>query len=282
LAFFSPYFNTFLTVFILSVFAAVILLILRKIITQGLYLQKEYFVWPLILFTSLILMFGLSTTPWQEVNKLFYELPFSYTYREAGKFFALALISFALLILANWSRMKEVWQKVFILAVSFNLFGSFLLFGPLSQNLNYVDYPQIFDFVSDRCQPEEKVLYLPFQVYMVSSYSEIYHANPSTKIMNCDVLFTNYATVKNSDTGESLTFSQGQNDRKIMQIITEYTTQTPSDESNRTFERNLDNLGVEYLLIDDYHYPELSVLNSRLRSFKQPLKQEDNLYLYQI
>ena len=282
LAFFSPYFNSLAAVFIIWVFAVVILLILKKFLTQGLYLQKDYFVWFLILFASLILLFGLSPTPWREINKLFYELPFSYTYREAGKFFAPALVSFTIAVLANWSWIKDLWQRIFILAVSLNLFGSLLLFGPLAQNFNYVDYPQIFDFVSDKCQPGEKVLYLPYQVYMVSSYSQVYHANPSTKIMNCDVLSPNYAAVKNSDTGQNLTFSQGQNDREILQIIAEYTTQTPSDEANRTFERNLDNLGVEYLLIDDYHYPELSVLNSRLRSYKHPLEQEDSLYLYQI
>jgi hypothetical protein len=236
----------------------------------------------------LILNFGYSGN-FENINSLFFNLPFSYTFREAGKFYSLFLALLAVILVSYSQYFIERIKFASLAIFGVLLIGNLIVFLPLSQNIVYADYPQILKDVSATCKRSDKskVLLLPFNTYINPSYSGIFTANFSKSLLNCEVLSPDYATLENRESAnkisDTIELSNSKVSKSINGIITTF-TKSGSNDTNayENLRKDLKIFGVYTLIVDETNYADtsaydLGVFSKKLQQFISPdLSQKDD------
>ncbi len=243
---------------------------------------------PVLIFIpiSLILSFGL-TGRLASINRLFYLLPSSYTFREAGKFYSLFLAATSILIAAFVNLSSKNFKILIQTTLTLFFASSMLLFIPMTSAIQYVDLLEgsqgrIFSYVSDNCKKDKNVLFLPFNTYVDSSFGEIYISNPTRSSVDCKFLFPQSSTIESFDGDGILTLSNSSLDSQINGIIKDFIELENLDDGYRIFQAQMKSLSVNMLIVDEEKYPNLATLNTKLSQKVAPEITSDQLYLYKF
>ncbi len=245
-----------------------------------------------VLLSGLIITWTLNfgySNDFRFINQLFYLLPGSYTFREAGKFYGFFLGFLVLLLTLSFTRInsKKRFYQIFITSfLGLVLFSNFLPFAVISQNYNYVNYPEIFNRTNQSCQQEKKkILFLPQNLYLVPSYSQqVFVINPSLFLLpECEVLNTNFATLQNFSGGENLLLNSSDVGLELNQILEKYSR---SEISNSVFIENLKEFlldySVDYLIIEIYPNNNLKKINTALSLEFNRVDSEGTIFWYDV
>ena len=230
----------------------------------------------------LILNFGYSLN-FEGINSLFFKLPFSYALREPGKFYSLFLALLCLIFVVYSEYFIKKIHKISIFFFTLILFGNILIFLPLSQNITYASYPNIYKEVSQICNDlsSPKVLFLPFNTYIYPSYSSTFTANFSPSLLDCDVVAPDYTTLENRDTknknSDPIELSTSKKSSSINGIISTFTKTTDSVDTYENLKKELKIFGIEIIVVDDTKYSDISaddlgVFNKKLQRYLPPEK----------
>lgn len=246
------------------------------------YLADKFFkplLFPFLLLIPilLILNFGYSGN-FEKINSLFFSLPFSYTFREAGKFYSLFLALLSVILVTYNEHFTRYIRKISIGIFSFILIGNLLVFLPLSQNIVYADYPEILKDLSANCKRSDKtkVLFLPFTTYIYPSYSNVFTANYSRYLLNCEVLSADYTILENreltSKSTNKIELSNSKVSNSINGIISTFTKSNSTDSNAyENLRKELRIFGVYTIVVDETNYSDTS--NYDLGVFSKKLQQ---------
>jgi hypothetical protein len=235
----------------------------------------------------LILNFGYSGN-FESINSLFFNLPFSYTFRESGKFYSLFLALLSIILVTYSEYFINRFRKISIGVFTFLLIGNLLTFLPLSQNIVYADYPQILKDVSSNCKRSDKtkVLFLPFNNYIYPSYSNVFTANYSKSLLNCEVIAADYTTLENREPNnkisDTIELSNTRISNSINGIINTFTKSNATDtNAYENLRKDLRIFGVYTVIIDETNYSDtssndLGVFNKKLQQYILPDNVEKN------
>lgn len=246
--------------------------------------NKLTFLYPLsfLLPVSLLLSFGYSGPLWQRFNSWFYLLPFSYSFREPGKFYSLFL---ALFILTSTVVLPTYRKKIRIgatLGLSGLLVSNLLLFVPLTQTTIYYNLPaEITTEVSRFCsgQNPERVLFYPFQTYVRLESLDTYTTYPYAHLTTCSILKPNRTSVRTSG-GESLTLFTSEIAESVDKTTNAYLASQNSSQDFQTYITFLHKTEITVIVLDSTHYPELEKLSDYLDDYLVNQAQTRNLGVY--
>jgi hypothetical protein len=277
-----------------------VLLIICMIVLIGYcaYLSDKKFnplIFPLMLLLPIILVlnFGYSLN-FESINSLYFSTPFSYTFREAGKFYSLFLALLAVVLVTSSEYFLPRIRQIVIGFFTFILLGNILIFLPLSQSIVYADYPQIIKDLSNTCKrgDKSKILFLPFNTYIYPSYSNIFTGNYSQSLLNCDVVTPDYATLDDRNSNQKIDTIEIANSKvatSINGIIATFTKSTPNENPYETMRKELKTFGINTLIVDDTNYSDtgsydLGVFNKKLQQYVAADKVEKDetksIYIY--
>lgn len=126
----------------------------------------------------LFFSFGYSSNFTQTINSIYYNIPGSYIFREAGKsyylFFVFAILAIFLVTLKISNKSLRLLNYLVLLCVTIS---GFLPFTAISANLNYVKIPVLLDRSLNMCQ-SQTLATLPSNLYIVPDYSKVFIVNP--------------------------------------------------------------------------------------------------------
>lgn len=250
------------------------------------YLADKFFkplLFPFLLLLPilLILNFGYSGN-FEKINSLFFNLPFSYTFREAGKFYSLFLALLSIILITYSEYFIKRIRKICIGVFSFILIGNLLVFLPLSQNIIYADYPEILKDLSSTCKRSDKtkVLFLPFSTYIYPSYSNIFTANYSKSLLNCEVLNADYAVVENRESGikstNKIELANSKISNSVNGIISTFTKSNSADQNAyENLRKELRIFGIYTIVVDETNYSDtssydLGIFSKKLQQYISP------------
>jgi hypothetical protein len=242
----------------------------------------------------LIFNFGYSTEFTTNINRIFYYIPGSYIFREAGKVYYLFFAIIVLTILINFIRTKNgILRSInFALTLLFAL-SSFIPFTVLSKSLNYITFPDSLNYALNNCQ-DKTIATIPSNLYTVPSYSNVFIVNPfaAKKSGNCDILRPSAAELISRDRASNIVIDENQNRTKTFEkIIKTYADNLPVPDNGvlnidaKIQQENTDNLftglqsiELNLILIDKTNTPYYFNLKNDL-SQKSRVVQEDVNYL---
>ncbi|NJS41867.1 hypothetical protein HC766_06165, partial [Candidatus Gracilibacteria bacterium] len=217
---------------------------------------------------SLVLTFGYSSGM-EFINSWFHTLPSSYSLREGGKFYSLFLALISLLFVVYSKYLKTTTKYLAYGTFALYLVSNLLLFWHLGTSIRYVDiengdYASVFDYVEQKCSLNKKVLYLPFDGYTDSSFSDVYIVNPTKHAIECNVLFPNRSTLVNFEQHNSvLNLEMSQTDQQIDRIVNGFETTSNIDNAFNVFDAQIKSLEVNILIVDEEKYPNLKEFNKK-------------------
>ena len=239
----------------------------------------------------LILNFGLSGGM-EMINLYFYEIPFSYVFRESGKFYALVLFSFSILLLLFWKILeneKKIFQWisheilfVFILILCVSGFIPFLYLG---KNLNQPLYPHLFSELQDECTPQKKILYIPLSQYSFPSYSpQIFMINPDRYLFSCSQVNHSITYLGN----DKLSLNKDSQYAKLEDLIEDLSQNFLGDTKRmdlyfKNFLLYLKKEKVTYLVIDtnDIRFNSLT-LKENVAKYIEMYKNEGTIFIFKL
>ncbi len=283
----TPYFSLPFTLLFLVFLVGCVGIILTYIEKQKHILFTSFMV---ILPIIVLLVFGYSGS-FENLNRWFYALPLSMVFREAGKWYSLMIIIIFSLTAMYYQHLKKPFIIGLITVGTMLGVGNIIPFIPLSSNIIYAEYSDIFTEVSSTCKRGEnsKVLYLPFSTYIYPSYSNVFAPNPAPNLLDCSVIRPDYAALQLPDNpNSSIILSSTNESASIISIVKDFilsNKQTSPDgqeiDPYKTLRIELKRLGVSTLIVDDYNYdgsdesePNLELFNSKLQQSLKPSKVE--------
>ncbi len=228
LANFLYYFNEWLSVIVIVIFLVWLghfAIKFRKTEPKARPWIASFFVFALI---SLILNFGYSGG-FEVLNQWFYKLPFSYTYREAGKFFGLFLASILILLAFDFSYEKYWINKSRQLATQlmasmflfFLFLSNYFLFVPANKVIEPTIFPEVITNTEKRCNEKSQVLFLPFSTHAIADYNKVPHLNPIKYLLNCPVVQAEFASLNKYDSDQNVTFAQNQIAEQLGNVVSQ-------------------------------------------------------------
>jgi hypothetical protein len=251
---------------------------------------------------SFILNFGYSLN-FKILNQFFYIFPGSYIFREAGKFYGFFLIFIfltSLLIFRQASlqrvnlgtekiknRFRKVFAKVQIISLFLLFISSVIPFLFLSSNLNYVQYPEIFNRINQSCTQDQRFFFLPDDIYLVPSYSpEVFIVNPRYNLItSCDTLETGGSRLQNFTSSEKVYLNQTIESQKIQDILVNLNSnQISNQEFINQLKEFLESNQTTDIVIDTNPNKNLELVNQILlnsNKFKQ-VASEGTLYWHEL
>ena len=227
---------------------------------------------PLLAFIplSLLATFGYATAGTRFLNQLFYALPLSYTLRESGKFYSLFL-ALTLVFVAVYSVYpKKLLRRVLFATLGLAVFSNLLLFLPLRRTIPYLNFPsEMTTVVTDLCErenPNPQVLFYPFQTYIQTEGIDTYSAYPYRHLTPCPAFTPSNAQVRTPE-DDTLTLYTDLVSQTVEQATTNYLSSPNTPEDYEAYKAAMLGLGVQILVIDSTHYPELAQLETRLAAY---------------
>jgi hypothetical protein len=245
------------------------------------------------LFFTWFLNFGYSNSFFTFFNQFFYNyIPGFYTFREPGKFYGFFL-AFLIILISYKTKMLHFKNSDKRSLFFINLFFVFLLISNLlpflfiSQNMNYVKYPEIFARIDQDCQqnPKQKNIFLPTDIYLTTSYSPmIFSINPSSfYFQNCNFFEFNKMTLENNQTGKKFVLKASKQSQELDSIIQKLNTKEISQtEFIQELKKFLKENKIDNILIETYNNPELKEVNDALQGSQDPALVEETIFWYKI
>jgi hypothetical protein len=143
----------------------------------------------------LILNFGYSYN-FQIVNQIFYLVPFSFVYRESGKFYSLFI---GLMIVFSLGGLISLKQRKFdfqYLILGFIMISSIVPFLFFSTSLGYFSYPKKLSNIDCRGKLS---LVMPFELYTINTYSgQLAVPNHIPNLLDCDFYYPKYLSISSN------------------------------------------------------------------------------------
>lgn len=171
--------------------------------TLWILIQQQKFFMVLCLFgilgISLWLNFGYSFginpfTQW------FYSLPYSYLFREGGKFYGIVLLCMVYISILCFVHIKKREQIVFLGGMGGIAVSGILPFFVLAQSLPQPLYPNIFYDLEKECTAEKKILFLPLVQYTRMAYSpEVFSLTPEKYFFSCGYIDHSFTYLGNDN-----------------------------------------------------------------------------------
>lgn len=248
--------------------------------------HRDWFWWTLLLalIASLSLNFGLSFG-FGTLNRWFYQLPFSYVFREPGKFYGLFLTLACIIFAKYYHLWPRIFQYIHLIVLPIVILSNLLIFWPLKQVLNYVEYPSIFAQINQTCTLSDLILLLPQRSYWLPYYSSrIFTVQPSI-YFRCPVLGAQTVTLadwrENGGEEGELPLKKDKADQKIDSIIANYLQEFDSWQNTQKFLAELKKMGITILVVEEFSQKDLQELNQRLSKYLD-YRKEKTIYWYQL
>jgi hypothetical protein len=315
------YYNFFL---ILATFLIVILLILNFIYSNfnffnltkksslktklihtkqlsSLLIQKISFVFLLTgLLLTWLLNFGYSNLFFETINKWFYLIPISYTFREPGKFYAffsgLLMILLGLICLQSFQDSSQTFKKIQKIKINLKnylaVFSLFLLtfsnlipFFLIPKDLNYVQYPKIFDTINQDCSPNDKILFFPTALYIIPSYSKnIFTLNPGRfYFKNCDFFSPEKVILQDFETGGNILLSQTVNSQELDDLVNKLMQdQMNFRKFNKELKKFMKKNGLNQIVVETHTNNTVKKINQALQFENQPHQTAETIFWYKF
>jgi hypothetical protein len=282
LAYFSPYYNYTIGLLFIFLFSFILLCLFYQ---SDKHFKPILYPFLVLIPISLILVFGYSNGL-KFINQIFFNLPGSYVFRESGKFYSLFLSLFALLFVVYSNYLKKTIYNITIGTFLAYLISSIILFIPLTDSIQYLDtvnnrqYREIIEFTQNKCVDGKNVLYLPFESYINTSFSEIYVAYPFSEALDCKVLKPSKATLTNFNKKNDLVLVDEELDHQIDKIVNDFINSDGRETSFISLKAQLKSLDVSLLIVDEEKNPKLALFNDNLETRIAPEIKIDQVYIY--
>jgi hypothetical protein len=313
---FLYYYNDYLAVPVLILLAVIVLLTnLLVLFYQGKPLKILLIKIDFLIIISLILNFGYSAG-FEEINSYFYKLPLTYTFREAGKFYGLALSLIIILLtllpflkinyrgrgpsllkklinrniqsISKFNNLRpRLTEKVFskgifnglLLSVfAYLSFSNVLLFSQLAEVVPATNFPDIFSNLDRKCSNSKKVVSVPAARYIISEYTHTFHLNPIRYISKCKYFEADQTILYNSNTEEYITLARGENSEELNNKIKD----TLLKKNPEIIFGYLREREVKALVLNTYADEKTDQLNKLLIQTQVGYESEDKIYIYYL
>ena len=150
----------------------------------------------------------------------------------------------------------------------------------LSQNINYVSFPQAIASVNQSCQPSDKVLFLPTDNYLISSYSpRVFSIKPDI-FLECPVYRVDYATLINTqDKQVNLVVTESQKSAKINLLVQDLVSGKISAED---FVAALKVEKITILVVEEYQNGDMQILRQKIQNLVPEKTNQASIYVFDI
>lgn len=278
---FSIYFNNYIVyIFTIFIFLSVFIFIYKN---NKYSFDKKIINYFILLFLILffILNFGLSESIFYHINSLFFNLPFSYMFREAGKFFILFLILLSFIFLFNFVNQKKYKSLTLLFFISLSL-SSFFPFIKLSANLG-VKNPMFINEINNFCTEKEKMLILPNKTYKNTYPDDVFVIAPNQKFFTCDIVKNPTINIEHPKTKKNIIIYQNNNYDEVSDLIGKFIIQEGDySVEHIALVEKLRQKNIRFILIDTYLNKDMQIFVNKFLHFNPVFLSEGNFYIFDI
>ncbi len=287
-------------VFLVLNFLIAVYFLIKTSLPQSKFLWLKIGILALLPFLGLFFSFGYSLPITKNINQFIYLIPGSYIFREPGKAYYLFYIVMILGVVFTTSQIKPKWlKKANLSLIGLYALSAMIPFTLISNNLNYIMVPSIFDYAFEICK-NRNLVYLPDKTYIVPSYSKTFIPNPlqATKSTDCKIRkpgITSLMSYADPSTPQVLQLEITENGQFIADALRTYKNNLPQAQNGVLSvdvtgqEKNAKQLiaklrqnNIQLLLVDPSKIDNGFNLINDLTVYSKLLKTESDIYLFEL